>query len=287
MSWQELRLVVPRAEAEVAGEALLALGAAGVEQDAGPQAWEAPSAATALACLRAWFEAPDQAEIERALRPYLAPGAAPAWSAVAPTDWEAEWRAAFPPVVVSPTLTVAPPWDAPPGALLIEPGQGFGTAQHPTTRLALRALEALAGPAAPSPPRDVLDVGCGSGVLALAAARWGRRARGVDVEPEAVAEARANAALNELTADFAAASLEDVSDPADLVIANVHAELLLALRPHLLHLTRRTLVLSGILADREARVRAAFEPGLGALLRREDEDGWVSLAYARSLPEPP
>ncbi len=272
MSWHELTVEVAAEEAESIGDALLAAGAAGVEEQGGEQVWDEPQAPTRR--LRAWFEDPDRQTVEA----LLGAGAAVRWQEVQPTDWEAEWRAAFPPIEVSPTLTIAPPWDAPPGALLIEPGQGFGTAHHPTTRLALRALEAAAGPGTPS--REVLDVGCGSGILALAAARWGHRARGVELEPEAIPEARHNAVLNGLQAEFQAGSVEQLTEAADVVIANIHAELLHELRPHLLRLTRETLILSGVLEDREAAVRAAYEQGGHLqLTRREAEQGWLSLVY--------
>lgn len=286
MSWVELRLPIDREALEAASLALFEHGCAGLQEDeveprAPRQVWETgpePPPPTRL-LLRAWFQDPDRAAIEAALR--VALNAAPPldWTATPEVPWEDAWREGLEPLVVREgehELVIAPPWAPVPGALLIEPGQGFGTGEHPSTRAALRALLLLQREAA-----DVLDVGAGSGILSLAAVRLGLRARGVDVEPEAVAEARRNAARNALQAEFSLTPLEQVREPADLVLANLHAELLVHLAPELRRVARRHLVLAGILRDRETKVRAAFE-GWGELRwRAEDGARWVALVYSR------
>jgi ribosomal protein L11 methyltransferase len=279
---------VPRAAVEPMSASLFALGSSGVQEepvaaerrpprqpwDDGP---EAPEARNTV--LTAWFEGADEAAVEAEItaisrRFRVTPTVR--WSDVVDVDWDAQARASFKPIRISERLTVAPPWDAPPGALVIEPGQGFGTGDHPTTRAALVALDALVG----QDVRTVLDVGCGSGILALAAASLGARSIGIDVEAAAVAEARRDAAVNRLSdrAHFSTDPLESLVEPADLVVANLHAELIERLAPHLLRLSRRWLVLAGILADREAKVLGAI--GL-APDRREVDGEWVCLWMRR------
>lgn len=272
---------VPRADLDDVSDRLFALGASGLQEDHLPgeappvrQPWDTgrmPKPPSRV-LLRAWFEDPDRPAVEAAVR-----GAAPElrWEEVVEVDWEAAWRASVRPLVISPRLVVAPPWDAPEGAVLLEPGQGFGSGEHPTTRQALAALDALADTVS-----TALDVGSGSGILALAAARLGLRARGVDVEESAVADARANAARNGLDVPFSTTPVADLTEPADLVLANLHAELIVKLRADLLRLTGQWLVLAGILADREDKVRAVLDPAL-ELAHREQDGEWVSLRYRR------
>lgn len=282
MAWAALELVgLPRADLDRVSDRLFELGASGLQEDHLPgeappvrQPWDTgpPPPPSARVVLRAWFEDPDRPAVEAALA-----GAAPElrWDEVEEVDWEAEWRASFRPLVISPRLVVAPPWDAPPGAVIIEPGQGFGSGEHPTTRQALAALDALADDVS-----TALDVGSGSGILALAAAHLGLRASGVDVEDSAVADARANAARNGLDVPFSSTPVARLREPADLVLANLHAELIVELRADLLRLAGRWLVLAGILADREHKVRAALDPEL-ELAHREQDGEWVSLRYRR------
>ena len=279
MPWSELTVDVPRAQVEPVSAALFEAGTSGIqEDDAAPiqQIWEPgapPSPPAAVVRLRAWFDDPDRAAVEATLRQAL-PAAAPLWADVPDVPWEEAWKAEHTPLEISPRIVIAPPWDAPPGSIVIEPGQGFGTGQHPTTRMVARALDALADEV-----ESVLDVGCGSGLLALAAARLGLRAHGVDVEAPAVAEAQAHALRNQLPATFATTPVAALREPVDLVLANVHAEVLLTLAPDLIRLTGRWLVLGGILTDREPAVRAAFAEL--AQVHREQDGRWVSLRYRR------
>lgn len=283
--WVEASLVVPRAARLAAIEALERLGCAALEErelgrhGAIADPGGAPVAAGGADRVRlgAWFEDPDRVGIEHALAQVLSEAGAEApvtWRDVGDVDWAQAWKEEHRPLSVSPRLVIAPPWDAPAGAVLIEPGQGFGTGWHPTTRNALRALDALADEV-----RTVLDVGCGSGVLALAAARLGCAARGIDVDAGAVAEARANAARNGLDVPFATGSVTTERQPADLVLANVHAELALELGAALVAVTGRWLVLSGLLADRVPDVRAWFDRRLRLEREDEGEGAWRCLWY--------
>lgn len=270
-----------RARLDAGSGACWSLGAVGVQEgwldgqaprprqpwDTGP---DAPLPDRAV--LTAWFP-PDvrRADVLVALRPWLDASCDVSWREEPETDWEAASLASFRPIHAGP-FVIAPPWDAPPGALLVDPGAGFGTGEHPTTR---QALELFADAAAP--PGTALDIGCGSGVLALAAASRGWTAHGTDVDPSAIANAEHNARLNGLRVTFDLRTPEHL-DPAELVFANLHGELLVAMAPDLQRLARRTLILAGILEDREAAVRRALPWPVDARL----QDGeWVALRLVR------
>lgn len=261
--------------------ALFSQGASGVQEDFLPgekpaprQPWDTgpPPPRPKHRVLIAWFEDPDTRSIERALP---AEATEPTWADVVMQDWENDWKKGFEPMVISPTLTIAPPWDAPEGALIVEPGQGFGTGQHASTRGALRLMDALL-----PGPRTCLDVGCGSGILALFAAREGAETWGIDVEASAVREAGVNASRNGLQARFDTTPLDQVEGSFDLIAANLHAELLVRLAEDLLRVTASHLVCAGILRDREALVRERFDPEL-QLVERLDDGSWVALHYRR------
>ena len=279
--WWEVALDVARRRFDRVSDALFGAGASGVQEEHRPgeappprQPWDTGPAPkpTERVIARAWFEDPDRERVAAQLGGSAGLDAGPLrWSPVAEVDWEQSWKAHFPVLTISPRITVAPPWDARPGAVIIEPGQGFGTGHHPTTRMALRAIDALARPGA-----TCLDVGCGSGVLAIAAARLGMQATGFDVEEPAIRDAMNNAERNSVDVAFRADTIEHAV-PADLIVANLHAELIVALATDLVRLTRRDLVLAGILADREGLVTAAL--ARLALVERFVDGEWVGLHY--------
>lgn len=284
MSWRELRITVPAGLVSSASAALFGQGASGVQEDYLPgeappprQPWDtgAPAPLPKRRVLIAWFEDPDSLAIARAMPSQVLDLQ---WSDVPETDWTTSWQEGFEPIVISDDLTIAPPWCAPEGALIIEPGQGFGTGLHPSTQGALRLMEPVVHRS-----QSCLDLGCGSGILALAAARRGLRAHGVDVEESAVIEARRHAELNQLDATFATTPIPELQGQWDLVAANLHAELLDRLAPEILRLTGTWLVCAGILADREPLVRQALDPSLH--LDAAEQDGeWIALRYRRRSP---
>ena len=205
-------------------------------------------------------------------------------------DWAEAWKAFFPVLRVGRRLIIRPTWrrhrrtplDV---VLALDPGMAFGTGLHPTTRLCLAALEALADDDGIDGAR-VLDVGCGSGILAIAALRLGAAtALGVDTDPIAIESTAANTRRNRLARRIRArvGSLPSGEPPFDLVLANLIAGVLVPLASGLrdeLVLGGR-LVASGIFIDREAEVRAAFESvGLDVVERRAEGD-WVALVATR------
>ena len=201
-------------------------------------------------------------------------------------DWADAWKAHFPVMRIGRRLVIKPTWrrhHAEPDdvVLALDPGMAFGTGLHPTTRLCLVALERLAGEGRLVNAR-ILDVGCGSGILAIAALRLGgAEALGVDTDPIAIEATTENARRNRLARRIRAreGSLPTNEPPFDIVVANLIAGVLVRLAP----LLRAELspggrlVASGIFVDREADVRAAFEAAGLAVAERTGEGDWVAL----------
>lgn len=195
-------------------------------------------------------------------------------------DWEGAVRHHFPPRHFPPGLWIYPSWTEPPvGAqalVELDPGLAFGTGNHPTTALCLHWLSAHAATWT-KPPR-VLDYGCGSGILAIAALKLGaHRALGVDIDPAALAVAALNALRNEV-ADHLTLRLPgaDLGDPADIILANILARPLIDLAPLLLGALAAggILLLSGFTATQAPEVARAFAP---LSLTPTECDGWVLL----------
>lgn len=189
--------------------------------------------------------------------------------------WEDAWRDFHRPVVAG-GLWLGPPWEAPPRAaraVVIEPGRAFGTGSHPTTRLCVELLArtTLRG--------SLLDVGCGSGVLAIAATRLGfDPVQAVDVDPVAVETTRANASVNGVTITATTLdALEEPLPPSDVAVANV---LLRPVEVILARLDAREAITSGYLAG-ERPVHAGWEH-----LETIDLDGWAADRFRRPARRP-
>jgi len=184
--------------------------------------------------------------------------------------WEDRWRAFHRPVRVG-RLWVGPPWEAPPDDALrvvVDPGRAFGTGSHPTTQLCLQALQEL-------DPGPLLDVGCGSGVLSIAAALLGfGPVLGVDVEVPSIEATNDNARANGVGAAVEArlVRVDERLPPADTTVANISLEAVEALPPRI---DTRTLVTSGYLASEQPKL-----PGFRHVDRRV-LDGWASDLYRR------
>lgn len=205
------------------------------------------------------------------------------------SDWAEAWKAHFPVLRVGRGIVIRPTWRRHrrrPGDTVIamDPGMAFGTGLHPTTRLCLAALEPLAADGALSGTR-VLDVGCGSGILAIAALRLGAAfAVGVDTDPIAIESTIANARRNRLARRLHArvGTLPTGEPPFDVVLANLIAGVLVPLAPLLRAELRSSgmLLASGIFVDREDEVRAAFSSVGLAVTDRTEEGDWVALRAA-------
>ena len=214
---------------------------------------------------------PDPADAPRAAEALAAAGRivglelAPETGTIPDEDWKLSYRKHFKTEVISPRLVVRPPWEAvtpAPGqkVLTLDPGIAFGTGQHPTTRACLDAIDALA---VEGTDRSFLDVGCGSGILSIAAALEGfRDVHGFDNDPDAVRNANENAEANGLGALFSDGdlSVSGTAAPADVVAANVLAPVLVRFACEVGALVNPggRLILSGILDEQYDEVRAAY-----------------------------
>jgi ribosomal protein L11 methyltransferase len=205
-------------------------------------------------------------------------------------DWAEAWKAHFPVLRVGRRIVVKPTWldhEARPEDVVLDldPGMAFGTGLHPTTRLCLAALESEADHGRIANAR-ILDVGCGSGILAIAAAKLGAASvLGVDTDQIAIEATVANAARNGLADRISAraGSLPSGEPGFDLVLANLIASLLIALAGGLRDELRPggTLLASGIFVDREGDVRSAFDAARLVVTGRRDEGDWVVLEAVR------
>jgi len=292
MPWQSVRILVDSKQAELLSDALMEVGALSVsleDADAGTadetplfgepdyptaELWPHSIAAVlldehadvaailAVAAKQAGIPAPTEYTVEH----------------VAEQDWVRLTQSQFDPIPISPRLWIVPTWhDAPDSSainLKLDPGLAFGTGSHPTTRLCLRWLDThLAG------GETLLDYGCGSGILAIAAVKLGAaRVDGVDIDTQAVTSSHDNAALNNVTARFC---LPDELEPGryDIVVANILTNPLKGMAPLLAGRVRAggQLVLSGILAEQAEDVMAVYRQWF-SFAPPEIDEGWVRLA---------
>jgi len=290
--WWNLALEVDGADAPALAELLERLGAMAVSLQAADETVLAVAAVeperaqhwprTKVTALLPAERDPDAllAELEAQAPQWIAGGATR--ERFADRDWMAAFRQRFAPMRFG-RLGVRASWSPAfgPGVaeVVIDPGMAFGTGAHPSTALCLAALAAgdLAG-------RSVVDYGCGSGVLAIAAVKLGAaRVRAVDLDPQACEVAAANAAANACRDCIALGPPERLGrEPADLVVANILLEPLLELAPALLALLgpRGQLLLSGITEAQLPRLRQRYAGALEAVTTRT-QDGWALLSGRR------
>ena len=240
--------------------------------------------------LKAYFDAvPDREELREALLYALRIYDLPSSSVreielreVADRDWLGEWKKSWQPVLVGERFIIAPPWSEiaeTEGRIIIriEPGMAFGTGTHETTRLCLEAIEKyFAG-------GSFLDVGTGTGILAIAAAKLfpqSPRIEACDTDIEAVEIARENARLNQVAERviFHVGTIDETTASADLVCANLTADVIAPLLPALIGATCGRLILSGILdSQTELIVSRLHELGITETLEIAVDGEWVAI----------
>jgi ribosomal protein L11 methyltransferase len=215
-------------------------------------------------------------------------------SVVHESDWAHAWKAHFPVLRVGRRLVIRPTWRrhrrrrSPDDVVVaLDPGMAFGTGLHPTTRLCLAGIERWADEGRLGPAVRALDVGCGSGILAIAAVKLGLgRALGLDTDPIAIAATGHNAARNHVARRVQArrGSIPSGERPFDLVLANLIASVLIALAPALREelAPGGRLLASGIFEDRDGDVRRAFGAAGLEVVRDDREGEWVLLEAERS-----
>jgi len=311
-TWLELAVTCDPEAVEAVSEILARVAPGGVSVEPGftlvDEGLGAAIDPSAPATVRAYLPARDAGaarrattEVERALGHLQAFGLREIGElrtqGVHESDWATAWQRHVRVLRVGRSLVIRPTWRRHrrlPGDTVIamDPGMAFGTGLHPTTRLCLAGIERwadeglLARGAAPDGRARLLDVGCGSGILAIAAGLLGAgELLGVDSDPIAVEATVANARRNRLARRLRArrGSLPTGAGPFDLVAANLIASLLVTLADLLAAELRPggRLLASGIFVDREADVRAAFAAVGLRVLRRDAEGDWVVLEAER------
>jgi ribosomal protein L11 methyltransferase len=288
--WLQLEFPLGERDAERVSDALDAAGAIAVTMtDAGDDPiYEPPPGASPLWAntrVTALFDpAEDSAARLAALETALgAPLGAHRFATLDDRDWAREWLKDFKPMRFGERLWVVPTAYAPPEPdavnIVLDPGLAFGTGSHPTTALCLEWLDALARDGGLA-GRTLVDYGCGSGILAIAAARLGAaRVFAVDLDPQALAATRENAERNGVAARVLALSPDAPAlRAADALVANILAGPLRDLAPTLMDLLApgAPFALSGVLADQADEVSAAYAPraALGPVARKGD---WVRI----------
>jgi len=201
---------------------------------------------------------------------------------IAEQNWVQLTQSQFEPIRVSERLWIVPSWHEAPDpsaiVLVLDPGMAFGTGSHPTTRLCLEWLEQQVVPG-----NSILDYGCGSGILAIAAAKLGAGdVLGVDIDMQAVSAAKSNAERNEVSARFDD-SAKEIKGQFDIVVANILSNPLKALAPAICAHVRPggRLALSGILAAQADELIDIYAPHI-LLTVADTRDGWVCLTGAKA-----
>ncbi len=292
MAWLAIRLYAEAGVAEAIADALIEAGALSVscdDADAGTPDEAAQFAEPGTGPAQPWRRnlltalvdqrADPRAIVECAAEACAIPPPSFETSVVEDEDWVRRTQLQFEPIRISDRLWIVPSWCEPPdrGAvnISIDPGLAFGTGSHPTTRLMLRWLaRTLKG------GESFLDYGCGSGILAIVAARLGARCvTGVDIDPQAISAAQENAAKNEVVARFCTPDAFRAG-PSDIVVANILANPLIVLAPLISAQSAGRIALSGILEPQSVEVAAAYA-GQFCMEVTDREEGWVLLTGTR------
>jgi ribosomal protein L11 methyltransferase len=308
MNWLEVSLVVNGELAEAVADVLARFAYSGVMMEQGVKYNDEEDAGTPTGpiTVRGYLEMDDQIEdtrqkLEESLY-YLGmiqPLPAATYRQVADQNWMEAWKQHYKPIIIGKRLVIVPAWmDSPDPqrvSIKIDPGMAFGTGTHPTTQLCLELMESFFDDG----PLSVIDVGCGSGILSIAAIKLGaKQALGVDIDAGSIKNARENANANGVGEELilSVGSVKEIKngefplDRAPLVLANILAPVIVRLFDvGLADLIEGdgAIILSGILQEQEARVLEAGQAkGLRISERRQIGD-WVALKMSKSDPNSP
>lgn len=208
---------------------------------------------------------------------------------VSSESWTDQWREHFPPLAVGQRFLVLPPWEVPPKGgdripLVINPSMAFGTGHHATTQGCLEAIDMLSRNY--GPPSTALDIGTGSGILAIALAQLGTSTVwATDIDPIALDEAQKNSEANQVAKALHLSNtpVEQLSPPVPLLVANLFSITLVALAPHIARLVQKDghAILSGILLEQEPDILVTYTLPQWRLVQRYPREEWVTLVCQR------
>jgi ribosomal protein L11 methyltransferase len=281
-TWTAVAVTAPAALAEAIESFLLDRGAPGLQTEDTPDG---------VRVTAHFADAPPLAALDQLFDSLMAlhPGGARpqvALANVTDSGWAENWRAHFPPLLIGERLYVHPPWldaaDAPDGrrAIVLDPGMAFGTGHHASTRGCLILLERALRRGG-----RVLDIGTGSGILAIAAVKLGSGpVWGIEIDPDACAVAAENAAANQVAAGIRfSLDLADAGGLFDVILANLFANQLVDLAPTIAARLPPggTAIGAGILSAEAGAVHDAWRAAGLRPVGEHPEDGWVALAYER------
>ena len=312
MNWLEVSLVVNGELAEAVADVLARFAYSGVMMEQGVKYNDEEDAGTPTGpiTVRAYLEMDDSIEqkrqkLEESLY-YLGriqPLPEPTYKQVADQNWMEAWKQHYKPILIGERLVIVPAWMESPDPsripIKIDPGMAFGTGTHPTTQLCLELMELIFNDRTSSTvqrPLSVIDVGCGSGILSIAALKLGAKiALGVDIDAGSVKNARENADANGVGEEFilGVGSVAEIKngqfafDRAPLVVANILAPVIVRLfEAGLANLIEEqgAIILSGILQDQEERVLDAAQAKGLALAERRQMGDWVALTMSYQRP---
>ncbi len=208
-------------------------------------------------------------------------------------DWATSWQKFFSPVEIIPGFVIRPSWeeytpDANQYVITMDPGMAFGTGQHASTRLALMLIASCFDTDHSQKPRRVLDIGTGTGILAMAAAAYGAdQIMAIDNDPEAVTVAGHNVVANHFDWNIGVSTrpLEELEGPYDLISANIVHDVLVDMAPRIMRLAGNNshIILSGILTgDQEKNIAHVFQENSMRLVRSEHEEEWTAMLLQKA-----
>ncbi len=285
--WLKISLDCPELILEAISDLMGVLSGSGVEQTPVANGSSTVSGFFRLDRKKSREEIVDELcrETEALFQLYSLAPPAPAWTTLNDEDWATSWQQFFKPFAIIPGLVIKPSWEKyTPGPneqiIVMDPGMAFGTGQHASTRLALGLIHTCFQV---NPPETVLDVGTGTGILAMAAVLFGAgKVVAIDNDPEAVRVAHENITNNNLqqTISTSATSLAELTGTFDLICANIVHDVLVEMAPTIagLLIPGGRLVLAGILqGTQEKNIISVYQKLHISLVRSTREDEWISL----------
>ena len=287
--WWQWTCILSQEQAEALGGLLMEAGALGVEEKATDDRWILQQYQGEMRLVAYFGDEPDEAllqEVAALAEDFGIDPESAHWSTHRDDGWSTHWKRFFHPLHVTERLVICPSWerfDAQPDQIVIEldPGMAFGTGHHETTRQCMRLLERYL-----TPQQRILDVGCGSGILAITAIRLGAsHAVGIDIDADAIAVAIENAERNGVAnaCSFSAQPIEAITERFPLLVANIQAHILHPMREDLWQRVEPNgiLLLSGLLHDQIPALQEAFLDGGHHFLEHIAEETWSSLALRK------